>query len=139
MWNYPVSSEKIRLLKEKMLALGVSESDFDEDFTRSGGAGGQNVNKISSCVVIRHRPTQLMVKCQRERSQALNRFLAKRLLLEKIEALKQGVRSRERQLAEKIRRQKRRRSRRAKERMLEGKRAHSEKKELRRKKWSGDF
>ena len=116
-----------------MQRLGLRESDFTESFVRSGGAGGQNVNKVSSCVWLKHLPTGLEVKCQKERSQALNRFLAKRLLIEKIESLHLGAASEKRQLIEKIRRQKRKRSHRAKIKMLESKKIHSEKKAFRRK------
>ena len=130
---YPVSEKKIKQLREKMQRLGLRESDFTESFVRSGGAGGQNVNKVSSCVWLKHLPTGLEVKCQRERSQALNRFLAKRLLIEKIESLHLGAASEKRRIVEKIRRQKRKRSRRAKERVLESKKLHAEKKSLRKK------
>ena len=116
-----------------MEKLGLKESDFEESFVRSGGAGGQNVNKVSTCVVIRHRPTSLEVKCQRERSQALNRYLARRLLVEKIEELHLGRESERRKAVEKIRRQKRKRSKRAKEKMLDAKKRHSAKKSLRGK------
>src|SRR5258708_18740758 len=101
-----------------MIALGINESDLDEEFVRSGGKGGQHVNKTSTCVFLRHRPTGLFVKCQEERSQALNRFLARRLLVEKIERQILRIKTAAQQLAEKIRRQKRRRSRRAKNKML---------------------
>ena len=130
---YPVSEKKIRQLEEKIRILGLRESDFQENFVRSGGAGGQNVNKVSSCVWLKHLPSGLEVKCQEERSQALNRFLAKRLLVDKIEALTLGCESRLRQAREKVKRQKRRRSRRAKEKMLDAKRLHSMKKSLRGK------
>ena len=130
---YPVSEKKIKQLLEKIVRLGLKDSDFEESFVRSGGAGGQNVNKVSSCVWLKHRPTGLEVKCQQERSQALNRFLAKRLLVDKIEARHLGRQSEHRQQIEKIRRQKRKRSRRAKNKMLEHKKQHSEKKSLRRK------
>ena len=129
---YPVSPEKNLALQRKMEKLGLKDSDFAESFVRSGGAGGQNVNKVSSCVVLRHIPTGLEVKCQHERSQALNRYLAKRLLLDKIEEKVLGAESKRRQAFEKIRRQKRRRSRRAKEKMLDSKKIHSQKKTLRR-------
>ncbi|MSP38529.1 MAG: peptide chain release factor-like protein [Deltaproteobacteria bacterium] len=112
-----------------MQALGVLERDIDEQFVRSSGAGGQNVNKVSSCVVLLHRPSGIQVKCQQERSQGLNRFLARRLLLDKIEAKFTGSIAAEEQRIEKIRRQKRKRSRRAKARMLDDKRHQSEKKE----------
>lgn len=129
---YPVSEKKNRQLEEKMRQLGLKESDFEESFVRSAGAGGQNVNKVASCVVLKHRPTGLAVKCQRERSQALNRFLAKRLLVEMIEAREHGKAARRVQEAEKIRRQKRRRSRRARNKMLDDKRHHAVKKQMRR-------
>lgn len=128
---YPVSPRKVEELQNKMLKLGLKESDFEESFIRSGGSGGQNVNKVSTCVVLRHRPTGLEVRCQQERSQGLNRYLAKRLLVEKIEGQALGEASERRQLFEKIRRQKRKRSKRAKEKMLESKRHHSEKKRQR--------
>ena len=114
-----------------MRRLGVRPEDLVESFVRSSGPGGQKVNKTSTCVVLLHRPTGFMVKCQTERSQALNRFLARRMLLDKIERHRLGVLSAEKQRIEKIRRQKRRRSRRAKARMLAGKRYQAEKKALR--------
>jgi len=113
--------------------LGLRDSDFTESFLRSSGAGGQNVNKVSSCVWLKHVPTGLEVKCQQERSQALNRFLAKRLLVEKIEAKILGAQSQKQKQIEKIRRQKRKRSRRAKEKMLEAKKQHSAKKSFRQR------
>ncbi len=126
-----VSPEKEKQLISRMHALGIRERDLEEQFVRSSGAGGQKVNKTSSCVVLHHRPTGIRVKCQKERSQALNRFLARRILLDKIEAKLEGARSAEEQRIEKIRRQTRRRSRRAKLRLLADKRRQAEKKTLR--------
>ena len=134
---YPVSEKKRKALQDLMDRLGLKEADFEESFTRSGGAGGQNVNKVSTCVWLRHRPSGLEVKCQRERSQALNRYLAKRLLVEKIETLRLGRESQKIHEIEKVRRQKRKRSKRAKEKMLESKKIHSSKKNLRRRVFSG--
>ena len=131
MHDFGVGQEKQRSLEEKMARLGVREEDIIESFIRSQGPGGQNVNKVATCVYLKHVPTGVEVKCQRERSQVLNRFLARRILVSRIETLMLGDLSEERQRIEKIRRQKRRRSRRAKLKMLESKRRHSEKKSLR--------
>ena len=129
---FPVSPDKETQLARRMAALGVREAEIEETFVRSGGHGGQNVNKTSTCVMLRHRPTGLQVKCSVTRQQGLNRFLARRLLLDKIEARQKGFVDTERARAEKIRRQKRRRSRRAKARMLDNKSHHAAKKESRR-------
>jgi protein subunit release factor B len=123
-----ISPQKEAALREKMQALGIHGSDLEESFVRSSGAGGQHVNKTSTCVQLFHRPTGISVKCQQDRSQSVNRFLARRLLVEKIEQRILGIKTAAQQLAEKIRRQKRRRSRRAKEKMLADKHHQSEKK-----------
>ena len=131
MMPFPVSPEKQAALERLMQRLGVREADFGEHFIRSAGPGGQNVNKVSTCVVLRHRPSGLEVRCQRERSQALNRYLARRVLLQRLEAQRLGRLSEEAQRIAKLRRQKRRRSRRAKEKLLEYKRQRAENKSLR--------
>jgi peptide chain release factor len=130
--DFPVAESKRAALEAKLTALGLREQDLEERFIRSSGPGGQHVNKTSTCVVLRHLPTGLEVRSQRERSQALNRFLARRLLAAKYEALVRGRASAAEQAREKIRRQKRRRSRRAKEKMLAAKHHQAEKKQLRR-------
>lgn len=129
---FPVNPEKAQQLAQRMASMGVHESDIEETFVRSGGHGGQNVNKSSTCVMLLHRPTRLQVKCQTTRQQGLNRFIARRLLLDKIEQLQTGRVAAEQSRIEKIRRQKRKKSRRAKERMLADKSRHSDKKASRR-------
>src|SRR5436309_12237337 len=131
MSSFPVSQDKLSLLQLRMNALGVNESDIEETFVRSGGAGGQKVNKSSSCVMLLHRPTGLRVKSQTTRHQAMNRFLARRLLLDKIERMRKGYVEAEGARIENVRCQKRKRSSRAKQRMLADKARHGEKKRLR--------
>jgi len=128
---FKVSPGKERELADRMRRMEIREQDFQETFVRASGPGGQKVNKTSSCVFLCHLPTGLSVKCQRGRSRALNRFLARRQLLDKIERLQQGQISKEQQRIAKIRRQKRKRSKRAKEKMLAMKHQQAEKKKRR--------
>jgi protein subunit release factor B len=128
-----ISTEKEAALIERMDKLGVKEEELKETFIHSSGPGGQKVNKTATCVYLVHIPTGLSVKCQQERSQVLNRFLARRLLLDRIERLREGILKSEQAAFEKIRRQKRRRSRRAKEKILADKKRVAEKKSLRLK------
>lgn len=131
MLNFGVRPEKQESLRQKMDSLGIRESDILEKFIHGGGKGGQKINKTASAVYLKHRPTGIEVKCQSSRSQLLNRFLARRILADKVEERVLGKRAEEEARAEKIRRQKRRRSRRAKAKMLAAKREHSEKKQAR--------
>jgi len=121
-----ISPDKEQALRERMEALGIFEKDLEERFIRSGGRGGQNVNKVATCVQLKHRPTGLEVKCQQERFQALNRFLARRILADKVERAILGRKSEEERRIAKIRRQKRKRSKRAQEKILADKRRRSD-------------
>jgi len=131
MGTFSVSLSKEKELREKMEALNIREEEIRESFIRSGGKGGQHVNKVSTCVYLKHIPTGIEVKCQEERSQSLNRYRARVLLVKKIDQMIKGRESEERQKIEKIRRQKRKRSKRAKEKMLAEKKVQAQKKRLR--------
>ena len=126
-----VTGETQAKLQKRMEALGILEQDLDEHFIRGSGSGGQKINKTSSCVQLIHRPSHIEIRCQKTRSQADNRYWARRELCERIEEKVLGEKSKKQQAAEKIRRQKRRRSRRAKAKMLDAKTKQGEKKKQR--------
>ncbi len=133
MLKFRVRETKEKALEQDMRKLDVREEDLVEKFVRARGPGGQNVNKVATCVYLKHLPTGFEVKMQKARSQGLNRFLARRELVRKIKNEILGKQSEEQKRRERIRRAKRRRSRRAKKRMLEQKRLQARKKELRAK------
>ncbi len=110
--EFAVSDEKNRWLSHKMAELEVREEDLKEVFVRSSGNGGQHVNKTSTCVQLTHIPSGITVSASRERSQSINRFLARRQLLEQLEAL-QGIVTPEMKRIEKLKKQKARRRRRS--------------------------
>jgi protein subunit release factor B len=128
----PITSEKLSALEARMTSLGITESDLLEKFVRGSGAGGQKINKTSSCVFLKHLPSGVCIKCQMDRSRELNRFLARRELCDQLESIRDGKASAKSQAIEKLRRQKRRRSLRSKQRSIAGKRLLSTKKSLRR-------
>lgn len=130
--KYGVSPKKEKALLDKMYKLGIKELDLVERFLRSRGHGGQKLNKTSTCVYLKHLPSGIEVKCQKERSQTLNRFFARRILANKIERVILGKKSEEQQRIAKIKRQKRKRTKRAKEKILKLKKVRAEKKKFRR-------
>ena len=118
--RFGVRPEKEAELARRMAAAGLREEDLDEQFIRGGGPGGQKVNKTSSCVLLRHVPSGLEVKMQTTRSQALNRFHARRRLCELVESRTLGDESPEALAREKMRRRKACRRRRARRKLGQG-------------------
>lgn len=112
------SREKILELEKRMLAIGIKKEDIEEKFIKSSGRGGQKINKTSSAVFLKHKITQLSVKCGKARSQSLNRFLALRNLIDMIEAAMIGKNGRELEKIDKIKKQKQRRKAKAKKKLL---------------------
>jgi len=123
---FKVSSGKEQALLQRMKELSICEDDIEETFIRASGPGGQKTNKTSSCVSLRHIPTNIIVKCQQKRSQALNRFLARRHLLDQIERMQKGFVKEESLRVEKIRNRKRKRAKRAKKKKFASKTRQSD-------------
>ena len=128
-----ITPQKMLALQARMEQLKIAETDLEERFIRGGGAGGQKINKTSSTVVLVHKPTGLEVRSASSRSQALNRFLARRELCEKVAEKILGEKSARQQEREKIRRQKRRKSSRQIAKMVDDKKHHGRIKRLRQK------
>ncbi len=133
MINFGISSSKQQQLQKQFDEFNIKESDIVEKFIHSSGHGGQNLNKVATCVYIKHIPTSIEIKCQKYRTQLLNRYAARKMLADAIETMVLGQKSRKIQAIEKIRRQKRKRNKRAKEKMLEQKKLNSDKKQNRKK------
>jgi protein subunit release factor B len=113
MINFGVTERKRGELVQRMQNCNLLEIDLEEKFVRSGGAGGQKVNKTSSCVYLKHIPSGLAVKVQKSRSQGLNRYYARKQLCELLENRTLGKESPKAKKIAKIRKQKDRRRRRA--------------------------
>jgi len=128
----PITFEKIAALELRMAALGITAADLLEKFVRGSGAGGQKINKTSSCVFLKYLPTGLCIKCQLDRSREMNRFLAKHELCDQLESIQEGKSIAKTQAIEKMRRTNRPRSRNSKNRSVADKRNLSQKKSLRK-------
>ena len=128
-----VNSQKQTALARRMKKLGIKEEDLNEQFIRGSGSGGQKINKTNSCVQLNHQPSGINIKCQRSRSQNLNRYYARLELVERIAEKQLGEKSKKAREIAKIRKQKQRRSKRAKNKMLADKKKHKAKKVLRSK------
>ena len=123
-----ITREKWQQMHVRMFALGIYEDNFIEKFILGSGRGGQKINKTSSCVWLKHEPTGLAVKCQKERSRELNRYYARVRLCDKLDSLQNNAENERKQAIAKIKRQKRKRSKRAKEKMLSDKKYQGAKK-----------
>lgn len=111
----------------------IKPEDLQEKFIRSRGKGGQNVNKVSTCVQLKHLPTGTTVRCEVYRTQKKNRELALQMLIEKLEKKEQARINKEISDKEKLRRTNRKKPRALKEKILKDKKIISGKKELRKK------
>jgi len=128
-----IKSDKLKAIANRLTKLDIKEKDLQEKFIRGTGKGGQKLNKTSSCVFLKHIPSGIQVKCSADRSREINRFLARRILAEKIEEKKSDATSKLKQKIHKLRKQKKRRSKKAKEKVLLLKKIQSEKKNLRKR------
>lgn len=129
---FKTSTSKNDALMAKLKALNILDEDISESFIHSGGKGGQNVNKVATCVQLIHAPSGIIIKCSRTRQQGLNRYWAYFLLAEKLEAQATAKKREKEQATEKKRRSNRKRSMRSKQRILDDKKHNADKKALRR-------
>ena len=134
-----IKKEKVDDLKKRMQKLNILEKDLVEKFILGSGKGGQKIQKTHSCVYLKHIPTGIEIKCQKERSRELNRFIARRELCRKIEELIYKEKSEKQKKIYKMKKQKKRRSKKAKQKMIEEKKKQSIKKELRKPPKNNDY
>ncbi len=127
-----MTKEKSEWLKKRMADLSIKEEDLLEKFVLGSGPGGQKINKTSSCVYLKHLPTGIEVKCQKERSRELNRHLARKELCNRWEEIVLKQVTEQKQAREKLRRQRNKRSRKSQEKILADKKMLSKKKAWRK-------
>ncbi len=127
-----MATDKLQQVRARMSALGIEEEDLIEKFILGSGSGGQKINKTSSCVYLKHLPSGIEVKCQKERSREMNRCIAREELCHQIEERYRQEKLAQRHQIEKKRRQRRKRSKAGQELVRQAKKRHSEKKNLRR-------
>ena len=127
----PSSSSSATDFAARLARLGLREEDIEERFARSSGPGGQNVNKVSTCVTLRHGPSGIAVTVQDSRSQAMNRQLARERLVAALEEARRAQKAEQQAAREKVRRQNRPRPRGVKRRMVDDKKKRGAVKKLR--------
>jgi len=108
-------------IEARLAVIGMRTADVEERFILGSGRGGQKIQKTSSCVWLRHRPTGLEIRCQRERSQSANRELAWSELCAKLEERQRAELARHKDEREQSRRRNRQKSRGQKIRMIQSK------------------
>ena len=126
-----ISNTRLEAANLRLAKMGISEQDLTEQFIHAGGKGGQNVNKVSTAVRLRHIPTGEEVKCMEERSQLLNRVRAREILADRLQEKREKARLVARAESEKLRRHKAGRPKSIKRQILKEKRAKSEVKKIR--------
>ena len=115
--DFGVTEKKHNELLSRMAKCGIKESELEEKFVRSGGPGGQKINKTATCVHLKHIPSGIIVKTQKHRTQRLNRYYARKRLCQLLENIQLGEKSPQALKVEKIRKQKQRRKRRTKSKL----------------------
>jgi len=108
---WDITPQKVADLKARIARLAVNLSVIEEQFVKGGGKGGQKINKTSNCVVLKYPPLDIVVRCQRERRRSINRFLALRELVDRIEMRVSPETSERMKEIERIRKRKHRHSR----------------------------
>ena len=113
-------------LRAHLIALGCDVTRVEESFTHSGGAGGQNVNKVATCVQLRYAPANIQIKMQEHRTQVSNRLAAWKLLAEQLKRARERIAAERRAARELKRRQNAQRPRGIKKQFVQLKRHNAQ-------------